>query len=137
VPELETMLGVEVVSMSWTASDIAAVGHLAEGALRLVAVEAPVWVLATVRTRFEHDLVTSAIAAAVAAAGWQLVRVVLDEIEDNIEVIPPPAGDPEARSAGEELTAVDPGAFGTRIGGLHRLALDDILRGRRDPDGPE
>jgi hypothetical protein len=137
VPELETMLGLEVVSMSWTASDIAAVGHLAEGALRLVAVEAPVWVLATVRTRFEHDLVTSAIAAAVAAAGWQLVRVVLDEIEDNIEVIPPPAGDPEARSAGEELTAVDPGAFGTRIGGLHRLALDDILRGRRDPDGPE
>src|SRR5438876_888403 len=59
VPELETMLGHEVVSMSWTASDIAAVGHLAEGALRLVAVEAPVWVLATVRARFEHNVVTS------------------------------------------------------------------------------
>jgi hypothetical protein len=126
--------------MSWTASDIAAVGHLAEGALRLVAAEAAVWVLAAVRTRFEHDMVTSAIAAAVYASGLTLVRVVLDETENNIEVIPPPAGDPdviETTGAAEEATAVDPGAFGTRIGGLHRLALDDILRGRRDPDDRE
>jgi hypothetical protein len=140
VPELETILGHEVVSMSWIASDIAAVGHLAEGALRLVAVEADVWVLATVRTRFEHDMVTSAITAAVYGSGRPLVRVVLDETENNIEMIPPPAGDPdvtEAKGNADGLTAVDPGAFGTRIGGLHRLALDDILRGRRDPDGQE
>jgi hypothetical protein len=140
VPELETMLGLEVVSMSWTASDIAAVGHLAEGALRLVPVEAAVWVLAAVRMRFEHDMVTSAIAAAVYASGRPLVRVVLDETENNIEVMPPPAGDPdvmEVTGTAERATAVDPGAFGTRIGGLHRLALDDILRGRRDPGGRE
>ncbi len=140
VPELETILGHEVVSMSWIASDIAAVGHLAEGALRLVAVEADVWVLATVRTRFEHNMVTSAITAAVYGSGRPLVRVVLDETENNIEMIPPPAGDPdvtEAKGNADGLTAVDPGAFGTRIGGLHRLALDDILRGRRDPDGQE
>jgi hypothetical protein len=97
-------------------------------------------VLATVRTRFKRDMVTSAIAAAVYGSGRPLVRVVLDEIENNIEVIPPPAGDPdviEVTGTGEGPTAVDPGAFGTRIGGLHRLALDDILRGRRDPDGRE
>jgi hypothetical protein len=135
VPELETMLGLDVVSMSWTASDIAAVGHLAEGALRLVAVEAPVWVLAAMRMRFEHDAVTSAIAAAVAAFGLPLVRVVLDETENNVEMLSPPADNPETRRASQELTAVDPDTFGTRVGGLHRSALADILHGRRDPSG--
>src|SRR5690348_17891496 len=77
--ELEKMLGFGVVSMSWTASDIAAVGHLAEGTLQLQAVGAPVWVLAATRVRLQRGAVTAAIAGAVAAAGRSLVRVVLDE----------------------------------------------------------
>jgi len=129
--ELETILGQVVVSMSWTASDIAPVGHLAEGVLELRAVEAPVWVLATVRARFGQDAVASAIARAVTASGRTLVRVALDETEDNIEVIAAPRdGAPEPRTFGEELVALDPGAFGTRVGGLHRSTLTDILSGR-------
>jgi hypothetical protein len=126
--ELEIMLELGVVSMSWTASDIAPVGHLVEGALELRAVEAPVWVLATVRGRLLHDSITSAIARAVTASGRPLVRVVLDETEDNVEVVLPPGDeDPKARTLEEELVAVDPGAFGTRVGGLHRSILLDIL----------
>ncbi|HEY6790232.1 MAG TPA: hypothetical protein VI365_23275, partial [Trebonia sp.] len=135
VPDLEAMLGLDVVSMSWTASDIAAVGHLAEGALRLVAVEAPVWVLAAVRMRFEHDPVTSAIAAAVTAAGRPLVRMVLDEAANNVEVLSLRAADGEARGAGEKLTAIDPVAFGVRVGGLYRATLTSILDPRGDPSG--
>jgi len=136
LPELETMLGLSVVSMSWTASDIASVGHLAEGTLQLMAVEAPVWVLATVRVRFQHDPLTSAIANAVTASGRPLVRVVLDERENNVEGVSPPGEDDrEARTAREELVAVDPGAFGTRVGGLYRSTLADVLSGRRNPDG--
>ncbi len=134
LPELETVLGLAVVSMSWTASDVAPVGHLAEGTLKLRAVEEPVWVLSTVRTRFEHDPVTSVIAAAVTASGRPLVRVALDEMEKNVEVISPPGDDKlEGQAAREDLVGLDPGAFGTRVGGLHRSTLEDILRGRRNP----
>ena len=134
--ELEAILGQAVVSMSWTASDIAPVGHLAEGALELRAVEAPVWVLCTVRERLASDTLASAIARAVTASGRTLVRLALDEAEDNIEVITPPRDhDPEPRTFGEGLVAMDSGAFGTRAGGLHRSTLVDILSGRADGRG--
>jgi hypothetical protein len=137
LPELETMLGLGVTSMSWTASDIAPVGHLIEGALQLRAVDAPVWVLASTRMRLQHDSAAAAIASAVTASGRPLVQVVLDETESNVEVVvsPPPDDDPETQTFTAELVAVDPGALGARAGGLHRSTLVDFLAGRWNPDG--
>jgi tetratricopeptide (TPR) repeat protein len=134
--ELETMLELDVVSISWTASDIAPIGHLAEGTLELRAVEAPVWVLATVRRRLQYDSVTSVIARAVTASGRQLVRLVLDETEDNVELVPPGDDDPKTGELGEATVAVDPADAGTWVGGLHRQTLVDILTGRTDEGAP-
>ncbi len=60
IAELEAMLEISVVSVSWTASDIAPVGHLAEGTLELRAVPAALWVLVTTRVRLQRDTVPSA-----------------------------------------------------------------------------
>lgn len=130
--ELETMLGLSVVSMSWTASDIAPVGHLAEGVLELRAVETAVWVLVATGVRLQRDSVASAIAGAAAASGGLLVRVALDETKDNVELVSPP--EPETRT-GEDLVALDPGAFGIRAGGLYRSVLNDVLSGRMSTGG--
>lgn len=131
--ELEKTLGVGVVSVSWTASDIAPVGHLAEGALELRAVEADRWVLVTTRVRLQRNSVASAIAAAVAASGRPLVRVVLDETENNVEMVPPPDGEPERRPPGEGPVALDPNAFSALVGGLYKSILSDVLSGRMNP----
>jgi hypothetical protein len=133
--ELERMLGFGVASMSWTASDIAPVGHLAEGTLELRAVAAPVWVLAATRVRLQRGAVTSAIASAVAAAGRSLVRVVLDETTNNVEVVSPPKGRGKARIAWQEPVPIDPGAFGTRAGGLYVSTFAEILSRGPKPGG--
>ena len=132
--ELETRLGVSVVSVSWTASDIAPVGHFAEGALELRAVQAAVWVLVTIRVRLQRDSVASAIAAAVTASGRRLLRVVLDESEGNVELVPPSQEEPNARAPGEGPVALDPDAVGVLAGGLYKAVLNDVLRGRMNPD---
>jgi hypothetical protein len=46
LPELESLIKTRVASISWLATDIAPVGHLVDGTLRGIPVEADVWVLA-------------------------------------------------------------------------------------------
>lgn len=134
IAELETRLEISVVSMSWTASDIAPVGHLAEGTLELRAVQAALWVLVTTRVRLQRDSVASAIAAAVAASGGRLLRMVLDESQDNVELVPPPKEEPKARAPEEGLVALDPVAVGVLAGGLYKAVLNNFLSGRMNPD---
>ena len=43
--ELERAVGASVKSLTWLATDVAPVGHFAEGTLRTTMIDAPLWVL--------------------------------------------------------------------------------------------
>ncbi|WP_157187604.1 hypothetical protein [Nocardia vinacea] len=82
--ELERTIGTHVGSLSWLAADVAPVGHFAEGVLRTVAIEAALWVVISLRGRFDVCSGTKAVVNVIAAAGTPFATVALDLPANNL-----------------------------------------------------
>jgi hypothetical protein len=88
--ELERAVGASVCSLTWLATDVAPVGHFAEGTLRTTMIDAPLWVLVSINSRFDVCAMTHAVTNAVLAAGLPFVTVALDSSQDNLKRYTPP-----------------------------------------------
>lgn len=82
--ELERAVGATVQSLTWLATDVAPVGHFAEGTLRTAMIDAPLWVLVSIGTRFERCATVHAVTNAVLAAGLPFATLALDSSRDNL-----------------------------------------------------
>ena len=120
--ELEEAVGVRVGSLSWVATDIAPVGHLAYGSLIGVPVAAPVWVIVATSGRFQTCGVTGAITGALAAAGVARVELRLDAAKENLVLVAPPR-EPVADDGKYETVGLDAAAIRPHPGGLFKWAL--------------
>ncbi|ATL67256.1 hypothetical protein [Nocardia terpenica] len=124
-PGLAEVAGAGVRSLSWLATDIAPVGHFADGVLRTAMVDAPLWVLVAADTRFTRCPTTISLANSIVAAGLPYVAVALDIRRDNVTRHAPVQG------AGSNVTRrVDAKRAETAEwrGGLFRVHLFDELR---------
>jgi hypothetical protein len=121
--ELEDVVGAPVGSLTWLASDIAPVGHFANGTLRTAPIDAALWVLVAVGTRFSQCATTSAIINMINGAELPYVTIAVDEPENNVRSRTPGRGDPELVRRGSTRTTQWPG-------GLFRAQLFDELGGR-------
>lgn len=82
--DLDRAVGAAVRSLTWLATDVTPVGHFADGVLRTVAVDAPLWVVVAVSTRFTRCATTSSIINTITAAELPYITVALDEHRDNV-----------------------------------------------------
>ena len=123
---LEELLDADVRSVSWLAADIAPVGHFPCGAVRAVAIDAPLWVFVGTRMRLTHCDVTAGLLASVAAAGARVWSLTLDEANHNVTLIR------GTTSPTRRVPAPDPKALGT-IGGAFRSSLLKELFGESTP----
>jgi hypothetical protein len=92
---LESLLSVSVSSMSWVASDIAPVGHIALGTLEAVPVIADTWIVVTVSTRLHYCQVTNFITEILKWTGITHATIAVDLQENNVEIVQsaePPSG---------------------------------------------
>ncbi|HET6533352.1 MAG TPA: hypothetical protein VFH03_22425 [Actinoplanes sp.] len=127
--ELEEVLGTPVGSVSWLASDIAAVGEMACGTLRAAPVGARRWVLVGVQMRLRHGVIAPAIRNALADAGVAAAEVAIDRAEDNVTVFEDRSEPPDpSRSKVLPRGTVLP----EHPGGLLRAHLVDRLCARAD-----
>ncbi|MBB5872750.1 hypothetical protein F4553_006184 [Allocatelliglobosispora scoriae] len=121
--ELARAAGGPIGTMTWLASDIAPVGHLPDGSLRTVAVDADRWLLVTTRARLQHCAAASALITGVTTAGYPLTVVAIDGRAGNIHHLP--IGDPgDQRAARVATTAA---AFVELPGGVFRAGLTELL----------
>lgn len=84
--DLETELGVSVQSMSWVATDIAPVGHFVHGDIGAEPVDADVWVIVALSTRFSNCGLTCNLAELPGVAAGSVVTVAVDLNENNVTV---------------------------------------------------
>lgn len=84
LPELEKMLVVTVVSMSWLAIDPVPVGHRVDGGLRSAPVTADFWVLAGTAPRAMTAMYTQLLSDANATA----ITIDLRDNSENVSVLP-------------------------------------------------
>jgi hypothetical protein len=82
--ELRRVAGAPVGSLSWLATDVAPVGHFADGSLRTAAVDARMWAVIATSARFANCTTTSAIINAITAAGLTYVTIAVDVPENNV-----------------------------------------------------
>lgn len=91
-PELEVMLGVHLVSMTWLASDPAPVGHFVDGQLRPVPVDADCWILVSTDLRFRYCPLLRGLIEAARDASRSVVLLRINDARDNVETLGAPAG---------------------------------------------
>jgi hypothetical protein len=130
--QLEGLIDARVDTLSWLAADIAPVGHLIDGTLRVVPVEADVWVLVSSAIRFTHSGLTSAIQSTLVATSTPYFTLAIDESHDNLHAITPPRlteGDPETERLLRQCAAVELDDLERPIyvGGLYREILIEYL----------
>jgi hypothetical protein len=118
--ELEISLSLALQSVSWLAADIAPVGHLVNGALQAVAVDAPVWVIVATGARLTHCGVTGALSGTRAGLGGQTWQLEIDASADNLT----PVSGPESQA---RRIALPDAGFPLHPGGLFRAALLEQL----------
>ncbi|MFS8101157.1 hypothetical protein LFM09_28940 [Lentzea alba] len=82
--ELGRAVGSPVGSLSWLATDIAPVGHFADGDLRTKGIDARTWAVIASSARFANCPMTTAIINAITAAGVPYVTIAVDESADNV-----------------------------------------------------
>jgi xanthosine utilization system XapX-like protein len=123
--ELEDRLDVEVVSLSWLASDIAPVGHLVDGRLRGVPVAAEAWVVVGTEARIDSALAGGMIDA-LAGSGAPCWVLAIDRSTDNL-------GLAEADDGTRDVDVPDDG-FPVANGGAFRGDLLALLFGPGDAD---
>ncbi|MCP2250131.1 hypothetical protein [Lentzea aerocolonigenes] len=118
--ELASAANCAVGSLSWLATDVAPVGHFADGTLRTTTIDAPMWVLVAAGMRFERCATTAAILNALDGAGLPHVTVAVDAPENNVERHNPSQPGPDFSRRGGVTTAQWPG-------GLFRARLFDEI----------
>jgi hypothetical protein len=125
--ELEAVIGTAVGSVSWIASDIAAVGEMSCGTLRAEPIKAPLWVLVGASMRLGHGVVAPAIRNALVYAGVPHVEVSIDRAENGVIRTGPGARSAAAGDApkAKELPAGTP--LPVHPGGLLRAVLAQEL----------
>jgi hypothetical protein len=123
--DLERVVGGHLVSLSWLATDIAPVGHFSQATLRGVAVDAPVWVVVTLSSRFTYCAVTALLTETLLAARRVCVLVGLDLRADNVTIIDASQAEPPDRA---DLVSLERASFPEHPGGLFRSSLlQDLL----------
>ncbi|MFF9803312.1 hypothetical protein ACF1G3_38765, partial [Streptomyces rochei] len=123
--ELRSVVDAPVGSLTWLATDIAPVGHFAEGVLRTTVIDAQLWVLVTTEVRLARCQMVRTLLNALDAAGLPYVTVSVDGVsDDGVEWHAPPDPAPEGLAARTE-----PALVMSRVwrGGLFRADLADEL----------
>lgn len=129
---LQSSLEVELRSLSWLATDIAPIGHFMEGALRAEPVDAPVWVIVAISTRFTHCVVTNIISSLLTELGLLVIELSIDKPEDNLVYLGSYETS-ELAEVAEELSknygavAIPAEGFPRHVGGLFRAHLLELL----------
>ena len=82
--ELGRTAGAPVGSLSWLATDVAPVGHFADGALRTMPIDARVWTVIASSARFGNCTTTRAVLNAITAAGLPYTAIAVDVRENNV-----------------------------------------------------
>jgi hypothetical protein len=98
--DLESLLSVTVTSISWTASDIAPVGHMALGVLETVPVMADTWVTVAMSERLQQCRAAIIITESLRWSGITYATVALDIAENNVKL-------PEQEQPPEGITRRD------------------------------
>ncbi|MEE1754592.1 hypothetical protein [Streptomyces sp. SP18CS02] len=122
--ELAGLLGVTVVSGSWTSVDPVPVGHLPDGTLRGVAVKAQVWAVVGKSHLVRNDL-GQTITELASEAGVPTVAVHMDLEKDNVRVGDRNAAPPEQRAL---LVSAPGGPPVHRHGLLHMHLFRHLLQ---------
>jgi len=104
--DLESLFSVSVTSISWVASDIAPVGHIAVGTLEAFPVTTNTWVVVTMSMRLQHCQVTGFITESLKWAGIAYATLAIDDHENNIE-IPEQTKTPEGIDIQEQIVAIN------------------------------
>jgi hypothetical protein len=132
--ELETLIETSVASLSWLATDIAAVGHLMDGTLRGVPVKADVWVLAAHGARFVNCSTTSTLQQSIVASKVMYFELTLDSGKDNLCQRTPSQAHKHTVECDDSVVALDLDRLKlTRyVGGLFRHDLLNNLP-RKEP----
>jgi hypothetical protein len=123
--KLDTLLNVCTASLSWTASDIAPVGHVAVGELSPTGIDADVWILVSTSMQL-HGSVARALVAAIEAADRQRVEIAVDQPEENVRIYLPQAGSDAAAAdqrRGVEILPAERLRGVSHPGGLFRATL--------------
>ena len=119
--DIEQMLDLRAISISWLASDIAPVGCLSYAALQPTPIHSQRWVIISTEHRLAHCEVTGHLIETMRALGRPYGELAVDRAEENFrwyaarEVTGPPAGLAEYQ--------IVEGLLPTRLGGLYRGAL--------------
>jgi hypothetical protein len=103
---LESLFSVSVTGISWVASDIAPVGHMAVGTLEAIPVMAYTWTVVATSTRLQHCKVTGFITESLKWAGIAYATVAIDQSENNVEILEPTES-PEGLDIKEFLVAIN------------------------------
>jgi hypothetical protein len=123
--ELEELLGSELQSLSWLATDIAPVGYFVQGTLQAVAIDCPQWVVVCSEVRFVNCNVTTLIRMLLNRAKAHCFAFAIDRPENNVVELEPEVTDQP--SHGYEAIELSAAAFPTHPGGLFRDSLLDYL----------
>jgi hypothetical protein len=126
--ELASMLSVNVISLSWLATDIAPVGHFASGCLRACPISAPVWIVVAVRMRFSNCHTTKLLLNAIYQSGCKAFLFAIDESKENVLRLPKWSRKSGIEGWGGKEVDIKATSFPTHHGGLYRGAIPrDLL----------
>jgi hypothetical protein len=123
--DLESLIDATVASLTWLASDIAPVGHFVYGKLIAEAVDADLWVVLTLSTRFEYCSSTGSLIDLLQHAGRRTIAFSVDKSTNNVLMLAPEvkttvSDDESERFMRIELTET---GFPIHPGGLFRAAV--------------
>lgn len=82
--ELTAIVGRPIHTLSWLATDIAPVGHFADGNLTFNAVDADMWVVAALSTRLAYCSTTALLQRSLEFAGKSFFELAIDQAEKNL-----------------------------------------------------
>jgi hypothetical protein len=122
--KLEELLGVSVTGISWIASDIAPIGHMAVGTLKAQPVDAQRWIVITISTRLAHCRVTNIITETLKWTRIPYVTIAIDEARNNIE-FGQPSQPPDGKSMRDFIGGVRTDGYSPPVhaGGLYQWQL--------------
>jgi len=131
--EIEEALRLQVVSISWLASDIAPVGWMPVGFLQPCVVSTRTWVVIAAESRLRHCEVTGHLIEMMRSLGRPYGELAIDRETDNLRWY----DERQAQEQDDSLATypIAEGLFRQHRGGLFRGALVDYLlpAGRRIP----
>jgi hypothetical protein len=121
--EIEKLLGLTVQSLSWVSSDIAPVGKLINGQLRVIAVNNRTWVLIGNQVRLLRCNTSNFLMNLLNSAGKQIIHIRYNEPKNNVTVYKTSKIKPDLK----KCKIADPDIQVVHNGGLFRWALKNHL----------